>query len=412
MNHTFRIAFISACLSALFYVQLLPAQSVLQHNLKQHVSFLASDSLHGRLTGSADEQKAASYIINQFVHNGIGNPKGNFTEKNYLQHFEYNPHIDTVKTHVSGNNVVAEINNHAAHTIIIGAHYDHLGWGDSAHSLYVGPPAIHHGADDNASGVATMLEIARLVKTSNLKSNNYIFIAFSGEEEGLYGSKWYATHYDGKTDKVDYMLNFDMVGRVDSTTHTLTVNGVGTSPMWKDVVEKIKTPLHIKTTESGVGPSDHTSFYLQNIPVLFFFSGQHKDYHKPSDVEEKINYTGMKDVVNYTMSLLKELDDKGKLMFTKTKDESTDSVRKFTVTLGVIPDYTFDGEGMRIDDVKDGKPAFNAGLKPGDVVIQLGDVKVSEMMSYMKALGQFKKGDKTTVKVKRGNDLIEKEVQF
>jgi predicted metalloprotease with PDZ domain len=120
----------------------------------------------------------------------------------------------------------------------------------------------------------------------------------------------------------------------------------------------------------------------------------------------------MEDVVNYTMDLLKELDNKGKLIFTKTKDESTDSVRKFTVTLGVIPDYTFEGEGMRIDDVKEGKPAFIAGLKAGDVVVQLGDIKVTEMISYMKALGQFKKGDKTTVKVKRGNDLIEKPVQF
>ncbi len=393
--------------------QFLAAQNTpLQHNLKQHISFLASDSLHGRMTGTVDERNAAAYIIAQFKSYGIPNAKGNFDEQKYLQAFEYNPHIDTVRDHISGNNVVAYINNHAANTIVIGAHYDHLGWGDSTHSLYVGPPAIHHGADDNASGVATIIELARMLKQGGLKSNNYVFIAFSGEELGLYGSKWFVTHSTVKLEDVDYMLNYDMVGRLDSTSHTLIVNGVGTSPTWKDAIEKIHTPLHIKTTESGVGPSDQTSFYLKNIPVLFFFTGQHKDYHKPSDVESKINYAGMEDVVNYSMSLLTELNDKGKLLFTKTKDESNDSAPRFTVTMGVIPDYTFEGDGMRIDDVKDGKPAFKAGLKAGDVVIQLGDVKVTEMMTYMKALGNLKKGDKTTVKVKRGNDIIEKEIQF
>jgi Peptidase family M28/PDZ domain len=394
-------------------IQLASAQNTpLQHKLKQHISFLASDSLHGRMTGTVDERNAAAYIIAQFKSYGIPNPKGNFDEQKYLQAFEYNPHIDSVREHISGNNVVACINNHAANTIIIGAHYDHLGWGDSTHSLYTGPPAIHHGADDNASGVATIIELARLLKQSGLKDNNYVFIAFSGEELGLYGSKWFVTHSTVKTENVDYMLNYDMVGRLDSVTHTLIVNGVGTSPTWKDAMEKIHTSLHIKTTESGVGPSDQTSFYLKNIPVLFFFTGQHKDYHKPSDVESKINYAGMEDVVDYSMSLLTELNDKGKLLFTKTKDESNDSAPRFTVTMGVIPDYTFDGEGMRIDDVKDNKPAFKAGLKAGDVVIQLGDVKVTEMMTYMKALGNLKKGDKTIVKVKRGNDIIEKEIQF
>src|ERR1019366_3856427 len=223
---------------------------------------------------------------------------------------------------------------------------------------------------------------------------------------------WFVEHPGVDLGQVDYMLNFDMVGRLDSTSHTLTVNGVGTSPFWKDAIEKIKTPLHIKTTESGVGPSDQTSFYLKNIPVLFFFTGQHKDYHKPSDVESKINYRGIEDVIKYSMDLLAQLDDKGKLVFTKTKDDNNDDAPKFKVTLGVMPDYTFDGEGMRIDGVTDGKPASKAGLLQGDVVIQLGDIKVTEMMSYMKALGQFKKGDITKVKVKRGNEVVEKEVQF
>jgi hypothetical protein len=407
------IAFSALHAQEIVNVHTLPkGTDILGTNLKHHITYLASDSLHGRMTGSSDERKAADYIIAQFKLNGIPNTKGNTRADKYLQHFEWNPNIDSIRTHISGNNVVAYINNHAANTIIIGAHYDHLGWGDEKHSTYRGPKAIHNGADDNASGVAAMIEIARMLKTSDLKGNNYLFIAFSGEELGLYGSKWFVEHPTFDLGTCNYMLNFDMVGRVDSVTQTLVVNGVGTSPVWKDAVEKIHTPLHIKTTESGVGPSDHTSFYLKNIPVLFFFSGQHKDYHKPTDDEEKINYAGMENAVAYAMDLLKQLDNKGKLLFTKTKDDNNENTPKFKVTLGVMPDYTYDGEGMRIDGVTDGKPASKAGLLQGDVVVQLGDIKVTDMTSYMKALSKFSKGDSTKVKIKRNNQLIEKEVVF
>ena len=201
-----------------------------------------------------------------------------------------------------------------------------------------------------------------------------------------------------------------MVGRVDS--NKLVVNGVGTSPAWKEIMDKVNTPLHIKTTESGVGPSDQTSFYLKDIPVIFFFSGQHKDYHMPTDDEDKINYKGMEDIFNYALQMIEGLDARGKIPFTKTKDDNNDNAPKFTVTLGVMPDYTFEGEGMRIDAVTDGKVASHAGLLAGDVVIQLGDIKVIDMMTYMKALSAFKKGDATKVKVMRGNAIIEKDIQF
>jgi hypothetical protein len=388
------------------------ANAQLTANFKQHISYLASDTLHGRMTGTVDERNAAAYIIAQFKKYGIPNVKGNFNDKTYLQAFHFNPTVDSVKTHIHGNNVVAYIDNRAPTTIVIGAHYDHLGWGDPAHSTYRGPRAIHHGADDNASGDAMVIEISRMLKSSAYKHNNYLFITFSGEELGLYGSKWFVEHPLTDLSKVDYMINFDMVGRIDSTKQTLVINGVGTSPTWKDALDKVKSPLHIVTSDGGIGPSDQTSFYLKNIPVVHFFSGQHKDYHKPSDTEDKINYKGMEDVSNYVMALIAQLDDKGKLTFIKTKDENNEDAPKFKVTLGVMPDYTYDGEGMRIDAVSDGKPASKAGLLAGDVVIQLGDIKVNEMMSYMKALGQFNKGDKTKVKIKRGNEVLEKDVQF
>jgi C-terminal processing protease CtpA/Prc len=202
-----------------------------------------------------------------------------------------------------------------------------------------------------------------------------------------------------------------MVGRLDPADNILAINGTGTSSAWH-VLPKIQIDsMKIKTSESGVGPSDHTSFYLKDIPVLHFFTGTHDDYHKPSDDEYKINYDGIADVNDYVFALIDSLDDYGKIDFQKTK-EDTMTAPKFTVTLGVVPDYMYDGKGMRIDGVTEGKPASNAGLKTGDVVIRLGEIEIVDMMSYMKGLAQFKKGDKTTVKVLRDGSEVELEIQF
>jgi acetylornithine deacetylase/succinyl-diaminopimelate desuccinylase-like protein len=397
-------------LIALFtgFVCILNAQPAVE--FKKHISYLASDKLHGRFTGTKDEKLAAQYIIQQFKDAHITNVKGGFGKGKYLQTFHYHPLVDSIRTNLKGHNVIAYIDNHAPYTVIMGAHYDHLGMGDPHYSRYRGTPAVHNGADDNASGVAMIIELGKKLKDSPYKNNNYLIIAFSGEEEGLLGSKWFTSHPLIELSKVDYMLNYDMVGRVDS--NKFIVNGVGTSSAWNDALAHISTPLHVKTTESGVGPSDHTSFYFKDIPVLHFFSGQHKDYHMPTDDEDKINYQGMTDVFNYTMQLIAALDKKGKINFEKTKEDNNENAPKFTVTLGVMPDYTFEGEGMRIDAVTDGKPAFKAGILAGDVVVQLGDIKVKDMMSYMKGLSQFKKGDATKVKVKRGSETIEKDIQF
>jgi len=384
----------------------------LPSRFKQHIAFLASDSLHGRMTGSKDETNAAIYIEGEFLKNtGLRAMNGKYKGGNYRQPFTYNIKIHGgEKEKINGQNVAAFIDNHTKQTIIIGAHYDHLGMGDSAHSTYRGEPAVHNGADDNASGVAMVLELARKINHSSFKNNSYIFVLFSGEELGLYGSKWFVEHMKYDSTSINYMLNFDMVGRMDS--NKLVVSGVGTSPAWNEAMKNIESTIHVKTTESGVGPSDHTSFYLKNIPVLHFFSGQHKDYHKPSDDESKINYEGMEEIFNYVMKLIEGLDAKGKITFVKTKDDNNEDTPKFTVTLGVMPDYTYDGEGMRIDGVTDGKPASKAGLKTGDVVIQLGEVKVTDMTTYMKALAQFKKGDSSKVKVKRGSEIIEHDISF
>jgi aminopeptidase YwaD len=312
----------------------------------------------------------------------------------------------------TGKNVAGLLNNGAACTIVIGAHYDHLGYGESGGSLYRGEPAIHNGADDNASGVALILELADQLKKDRANSFNYLFIAFSGEELGLYGSKSIANFITETNECYNYMLNFDMVGRLDSNK-SIIVNGFGTSPAWERMNELSKANgFTMKTYASGIGPSDHTSFYLKDIPVLHIFTGTHSDYHKPSDDANQVNYDGITEIMDLTRALIADLDDEGKIAFTKTKEETNENAPRFTVTLGVIPDYTYEGKGMRLDGVSDGKPAANAGLKAGDVIVQLGDIEITDMMSYMKALSNFSKGDATSVTVMRGEERTVYPVQF
>lgn len=315
----------------------------------------------------------------------------------------------------TGHNVVGYINNNAPTTVILGAHFDHLGYGEDGNSmLRTGEKLIHNGADDNASGTAALIELAGILKKSKLKNSNYLFIAFSGEELGLFGSKYFVEHPTIDLGTVNYMINMDMVGRLNDSTKTLTVGGYGTSPVWATVINKDekKLPFAIHIDSSGSGPSDHTSFYRKDIPVLFLFTGTHRDYHKPSDDAEKINYEGELNVIKYIESLIDKLNKQNqKLAFLKTREPQV-STTSFRVTLGIMPDYTFSGTGVRADGVTEGRPAANAGLKTGDIIIQLGDNVINSMDTYMQALNKFKKGDKTKVKYKRDGETKETDIQF
>ena len=313
-----------------------------------------------------------------------------------------------------GNNVIGYIDNGAATTVIIGAHYDHLGYGEDGNSLFrTGTPQIHNGADDNASGTAALIELAKMLKKSKLTANNYLFIAFSGEELGLFGSKYFTENPTTDITRVNYMINMDMVGRLSDSSKVLTVGGIGTSPAWVSTISSIKDKYFtIKYDSSGTGPSDHTSFYRKDIPVLFFFTGLHTDYHRPSDDADRINYTGEYMIVRYIYNIIAKNNTPARLAFTKTRETQTTTSARFSVTMGIMPDYTYSGTGVRVDGVTEGRPAQKAGLKTGDVLIQLGEHNISSMESYMQALGKFKKGDLTKVKYKRGNETIETTVQF
>ena len=323
--------------------------------------------------------------------------------------------VDIGEKKRNGHNVIGYIDNGAATTVVLGAHFDHLGYGEDGNSMFrTGEKLIHNGADDNASGTAALIELARILKASKTKNNNYLFIAFSGEELGLYGSKYFTEHPTIDLKTINYMINMDMVGRLNDSTKSLAVGGFGTSPLWGSVIKPNdkKLPFVIKIDSSGTGPSDHTSFYRKDIPVLFFFTGQHRDYHRPSDDAERINYDGELHIINYINSLITNVNKQNKkLAFTKTRETQV-SMAPFKVTLGIMPDYTFSGTGVRADGVTDGRPASKAGLKAGDVIIKLGETVVTSMDTYMQALNKLNKGDKAKVNYKRGNETMESDIQF
>lgn len=313
----------------------------------------------------------------------------------------------------TGHNVAGYINNGAAKTVILGAHYDHLGYGEDRNSLFTGTtPQIHNGADDNASGTAALIEAAKMLKASKFKNSNYVLIAFSGEELGLYGSKYFTEHPTVDLTTVNYMINMDMVGRLSDSTRGLTIGGYGTSPAWGQLLTAKDKYFTIKFDSAGSGPSDHTSFYRKDIPVLFFFTGVHGDYHKPSDDAEKINYNGELQIVKYIYSVVEKTDKQGKLAFTKTRESAAMGKSTFKVSLGIMPDYTYSGNGVRVDGVSEGKAAQKAGIKAGDIVTQLGDIKFTDVQSYMGALGKFNKGDATKVKVMRGKEELVFDIVF
>ena len=321
--------------------------------------------------------------------------------------------VDIDREEKTGKNIVGLIDNKANHYVVIGAHYDHLGFGIEGSLHRGGKKEVHNGADDNASGVALLIELARHLKENGPNKYNYVIVAFTGEEKGLLGSNYYVKNHAVKKEDVSFMINLDMVGRLDREDPVLMINGVGTAKEWNTLMTSIEQEnFRITTTESGVGPSDHTSFYLDDIPVLHFFSGTHEDYHKPSDDVDKINFAGIVHIGQYIMELIIRSNSSDVLTFVKTKDENIFKAPKFTVTLGVVPDYAFNDGGMRIDGVTDGKPASTSGLTKGDIVVKLGNYSVRDMTSYMEALSKFQKGDKTTVTYKRADKEVTTDIQF
>lgn len=380
--------------------------------IREHIKTLSDDAMQGRGTGKEGEKMAAAYIQTQFKNLKLAVKGDNNT---YLQSFPFKGGAHGEGEGGTANNIVGYLDNNASTTIIIGAHYDHLGTGDQGSSLDANPQAkIHNGADDNASGVAGVLELARFLSTNQVKEkNNFLFLCFSGEELGLFGSKYFTEHPTVDLTTVNYMINMDMIGRLNEQTKILMVHGTGTSPVWEPLIKKLENEnVKIKTDSSGTGPSDHTSFYLKNIPVLHFFTGSHSDYHKPSDDWDKINYEGEADVLSIIAQVITSLDAEPKLAFLTTKTKPTASRSSFKVTMGIMPSYSSEGEGVKVDGVTEGRPGQKAGIKTGDIIIQMGDLAIKDIQNYMEALGKFEKGQTIPVKVKRGEEVVTVSVTF
>jgi hypothetical protein len=355
---------------------------------------------------------------------------------------------DLMRREVEAANVVGIVNGFDPalknEFIVIGAHYDHLGRGGEG-SLAPREGDIHHGADDNASGTAGLLELARMFASSHMPrpQRTLIFIAFSGEEEGLLGSNYYVNNPPRPLESTVAMINMDMIGRMKN--NKLIVGGVGTAQNWRDVITngnlsdrpiaiaELANPsrvpgkvtletgpngqissamVHAPTfdltlSEDGYGPSDHSSFYAKKVPVLFLWTGTHEDYHKPSDTADKIDYEDESHILSFVARLIRSIDgNNARPVYTVAKSESQGRTMGFRVYLGTIPNYADSGDGLLLDGVRDDSPAAKAGIKAGDRIVKLAGREVHNVYDYTYALGEMKAGQEYEVELLRGAERM------
>ena len=373
------------------------------------VRYLADDSLGGRLAGSRGERCAGEFIARQFATLGL-KPAGALGT--YFQEFPLasvvNPHAPTG----NGRNVIALLEGAdpvlKSEFVIVGAHYDHLGMGAFGSTSPNQQPAIHNGADDNASGVAAMLDIAARMSKGPRPARSVLFMAFSGEESGLLGSAYFAANPTIALSKARAMLNLDMVGRLGAGP--LIVYGTGTATEWQSVVSDAATAQNLQLTlnPDGYGASDHTSFYLKDIPVLHFFTNVHSEYHNPGDDWEKIDAAGLDKVAAVVTTVAQRAASKdATLTLVKTAPPAPVQGGGYGAYLGTVPDFAPVKYGVKISGVRDGSPGAVAGLKGGDVIIRFDDEEIADLQGMTNALRKRKPGDAVRITVLRdGKEVV------
>lgn len=468
-------------------------------NLRAHVEYLASDKLEGRRTGEKGATYAAGYIADLFANYklkaGVSQTMGGKTKSNFLQSFPFTASVESARDNQEnpaqkpseGYNVIGILEGTDAilknEAIIVGAHYDHLGRGGQG-SLATNSTEIHHGADDNASGVAGLLQLAGEFSAARKNKRTLIFVAFGGEEEGLFGSKFYVGNPVFPLEKTVAMINLDMIGRLRDDK--LTIGGIDTATEWKNLVEsintgnvinaelknvvetaltkkgiccvtvetqndsitlegsieeskladavrtamevaKVKVVNHLVQSpsgkftpkipfsfslllkEDGFGPSDHSSFYGKQIPVLFFFTGAHEDYHKPTDTADKINYGGLERVTNFVAEIVKAIDQNPKKpTYAVAKSSGTGEGRRgFNVSLGTMPNYAANsGDGLLLEAVRDESPAARAGIKANDKIVKLAGKEIRNITDYTNVLSELKADVEYEIVVVRGTETL------
>jgi aminopeptidase YwaD len=321
--------------------------------------------------------------------------------------------IDITRRSVPAYNVVATLEgsdpNLKREFIVIGAHYDGLGRGGESNSRAPGSNEVHHGADDNASGTAGLLELARIFSAEKTKlRRSIVFVAFSAEESGLIGSNHYVNNPAVPLADSVAMINMDMVGRLRDGK--LSVGGIGTSAEFRKLVEGLNGGARgftLQLSEDGFGPSDHSSFYAKQIPVLFFYTGTHEDYHRPSDTAEKINYEGEAKVVDFVGAIVRAIDSSdARPAYILARSRSGGRSMSFRVYLGTVPNYAESNEGMLLDAVRDDSPASRAGIKTGDKIVKLAGREIKNVYDYTYSLGEMKPDQEYEVEVIRGGERL------
>ena len=379
------------------------------------VRYLADDSLMGRLAGTAGERCAGEYIAGEFRRLKL-RPAGE--NNTFFQSLSLASVLNPHGPGGTGRNVMAALDGADAtlknEWVVVGAHYDHLGEGGNISSLAPGDKAIHNGADDNASGVGAMLRAAERLSSGPRPARSVLFIAFTGEEEGLLGSAYFTGHQT-ITGKMVAMINLDMVGRLGQGT--LIVSGVDTAEEWRTLLDPAAEKAGVKTASrgEGYGPSDHTSFYLKDVPVLHFFTNTHGDYHKPSDDWDKIDGSGLDKVATVVAAVAASAADKRPALTLKRgagQPPRTDSALPPTSAayLGSVPDFSPVERGVKLSGVTPGSPADKAGLRAGDIVIGLGTRDVADLQGMTDALRAQKPGDTVAVKFLRDGQTSTVEV--
>ena len=375
-------------------------------DITEHIKYLSSDELEGRFPGTRGSDLAISYIVDNFKKYKLLPMQDN----TFLQFFDFS---DLKREKFRVANVVGLIpgNENKDEYIVIGAHFDHLGYGGvHSGSREMSSNEIHYGADDNASGVAGILELAHKLSANRDKlRRSIIFVAFNAEEQGIYGSKHFINNPPVPKDKIITMINLDMIGRLRNLS--LNVSGTGTSPYFNEILDKTSSihMLNIKKNPEGFGPSDHASFYSNNIPVLSFFTGGHQDYHTPRDVWTKINISGQKKVLSMVYDTILLIDSKkNKPKFTEAGPQSAPATSriKMSVTFGFMPSYTSIEDGLGVDGVRSEGPAGRAGLKKGDIIIKINNVAIKDIYGYMDVLQKLKPGESSVVVVLRNDKKI------
>ena len=382
--------------------------------IRSDISYLASDALEGRFTGTPGNDSAAAFIARRFQYLRLSAPY-----PGYLQSFVARPAAAVHTGDTAGRktqNVVAMLKGsdpaYRGRYIVVGAHFDHLGRGTRFSMDPQAGDAIRNGADDNASGTAAVLQLARMLSVSKPR-HSVVFVTFSGEEEGLLGSQYFVENSPVPLDSIVAMFNFDMVGRLKDDK--LFVYGTGSAAEFPSLVDsanlKLVPALNIQGGGDGFGASDHSSFYSKNIPVLHFFTDSHADYHRATDDAEKINVAGEARVVNLAFDMIKAVDMRpARLTFVRSTRPSriAASSSGSQAYLGSIPDMSAGKvPGLRLTGVRAGSPAEKGGLLAGDVIVEFGGRAVTDLQSYSDALYAHKPGDVVKVAYLRDGKRME-----